>query len=171
MNMNQKGFTLIELVMVLVLMGVIAVIVAPKLGDVTGTKASAFKDKLKADIRYAQNIAMTRNRRTRVNLTNTIYSVTLDNSAANNCSSFAAVEDPAGAVTLSVALDTGSYTGITITPSIGCLEYDSLGSPYNCVGVAGPPCSTVPLAATMTVDVNNDPTMRVSVAMRTGAVN
>lgn len=169
--MNHKGFTLIELVMVLVLIGIVAVFVAPRLGNITTTNAGALRDKLRADIRYAQNLAMMKNNRTRVTLTNTTYAVTQDNSAASDCGSFAAVTDPAGEGNLSVVLDTGNYAGITITPSINCLEYDSLGRPYNCDGVVSPPCSTVPLAVTMTADVNGDATMRVSVTIQTGAVN
>lgn len=68
-----------------------------------------------------------------------------------------------------VTLNTGNYTGISIpAPSITCLEYDSLGRPYTCgAGV----CSIVPLAATMTADVNGNATMRVSITIQTGAVN
>ena len=64
--MNRKGFTFIELVMVIVLIGIIAVYAAPRLSNVTDTKAGAFVDKLRADIRYAQNLAMTGNQRYRV---------------------------------------------------------------------------------------------------------
>ncbi|HAK60447.1 MAG TPA: hypothetical protein DCO77_08710, partial [Nitrospiraceae bacterium] len=64
--MNHKGFTLIELVMILVLVGIIAAVAVPRMSDVTGTNASAFAGKLRADIRYAQNLAMTENQRYRV---------------------------------------------------------------------------------------------------------
>ena len=39
--MDYKGFTLIELVMIIVLLGIIAVFVAPRMPDVTSTKAAA----------------------------------------------------------------------------------------------------------------------------------
>jgi len=177
--MGRKGFTLIELVMVIMLIGIIAVFAAPRMVDVIGTKASAFRDKLKTDIRYAQNLAMTRNRRTRVYFNGTGpapvtapamgYTVGIDSSGTGDCSAFALAIDPAGGGNLSVTLDIGDYRGITVpAPSITCLEYDSLGRPYNCGGAA---CSLVLLAAAMTADVNNDATMRVSVAIQTGAVN
>lgn len=173
-RMQQKGFTLIELVMVLVLIGIIAVFVAPKLGDVTSTKAAALKDKLRADLRYAQNLAMTKNRRARVFFnvapapTPDGYAVVVDNSPAGDCSAFAAATDPAGGGNLSVTLDVGGYADITVAPSATCLEYDSLGRPYACGGAA---CSTAPLVVAMTADVNNDATMRVTVNIQTGAVN
>ncbi len=177
--MNLRGFTLIELVMVIVLIGIIAVFVAPRLPNITTTNAGAFVDKLRADIRYAQNLAMTRNRRTRVYFNGAGpapvtapvngYTVGTDSSVAGDCSAFALATDPAAGGGLSVILGLGEYTGITVpAPSANCLEYDSLGRPYTC-GVGA--CSAVPLAATMTADVNGDATMRVSVAIQTGAVN
>ncbi len=177
--MNRKGFTLIELVMVLVLIGIIAVFAAPRLGNVTATNAAAFAEKLRADIRYAQNLAMTRGKRTRVYFNGTGpapvmapaqgYTIGIDNSGTGNCSAFVLASDPAGGGNMLVTLNAGNFAGITIpAPSITCLEYDSIGRPYTCGAGA---CSKVPLAATMTADVNGDTTMRVSVTMQTGAVN
>jgi MSHA pilin protein MshC len=177
--MYHKGFTLIELVMVLVLIGIIAAVVAPRLGDMTSMKAGSFKDKLRADIRYAQNLAMTRGKRTRVYFNGTGpapvtapaqgYTVGIDNSGVGNCSTFVLASDPAGGGNLLVTLNAGMYTGITLpAPSITCLEYDSLGRPYACGAGA---CATTPLAVTMTADVNGSAAMRVSVTVQTGAVN
>jgi MSHA pilin protein MshC len=174
--MKNNGFTVIELVMVIVLIGIITVFAAPRMLDVTGTKASSFRDKLKADIRYAQNLAMTRNSRTRVYFNGTGpapaqgYAVGIDSSAANDCSAFVLAVDPAG-TTMLVTLNAGTYAGITVVPAppiMTCLEYDSLGRPYACGAGA---CSVVPMAAAMTMDVNGDATMRVSVTTQTGAVN
>ena len=63
---ENRGFTLAELVIIILLIGILAVFVAPRMLDVTSTKAAAFADKLRADIRYTQNAAMTANRRYRV---------------------------------------------------------------------------------------------------------
>ena len=63
---GDLGFTLIELVMIIVLVGLVAVMAAPRLADITGIKASATARKLQADISYAQDLAMTRNQRHRV---------------------------------------------------------------------------------------------------------
>jgi prepilin-type N-terminal cleavage/methylation domain-containing protein len=178
-SMDRKGFTLIELIMVMVLLGIMAAVVVPRLGNMTTTNAAAFPAKLRADIRYAQNLAMTRGKRTRVYFNGTGpapvtapaqgYSVGIDNSGTGNCSSFTLASDPAGGGNMLVTLNTGMYTGITIpAPSITCLEYDSLGRPYACGAGA---CATVPLAATMTADVNGNASMRVSVTIQTGVVN
>ena len=124
--MNDKGFTLVELVMVLVLIGIIAVVVTPKLGSVSSTKAPALADKLRADIRYAQNLAMTTSQRHRVYI-NTAPGPTPDGYAVVNVATGLVVQDPAGG-NLSVVLNAGDYAGITVSPN-AVIEFNSLGSP------------------------------------------
>jgi MSHA pilin protein MshC len=174
--MNSKGFTLIELVMILVLIGIMAVFAAPRLGTITATNAGAFADKLRTDIRYAQNLAMTRNSRARVyfNGTGTApnpgYAVVVDTSASRDCSSFTAAVDPVGSGNLSITLNSGSYTGITITPSMNCLEYDSLGRPYNCSAVPAN-CSSPAGGMTISINANAVVAATLTVTSGTGAVN
>lgn len=169
--MDRKGFTLIELIMVIVLIGILAAVAAPRLGNITVTNAGPFADKIRADIRYAQNLAMTKNKRTRVILTNTTYAVTQDNSVASNCSSFVAVTDPAGEGNLSIVLNTGNYAGITILPS-GCLEYDSLGRPYDCTLLPAPgACSTALSGMSISINANAALAATATVSAQTGAVN
>ncbi len=140
--MNSKGFTLIELVMVIVLLGIIAVFVAPRMLDVTGTKAEVFADKLLADIRTARNLAMSEGRRYRVYFNGmgsgapaNGYIVVNDADADGNWGEAGPGEialDPAGG-NLLVILNAGDYAGITVStppgPPAGIIEFDSLGRP------------------------------------------
>jgi MSHA pilin protein MshC len=176
--MDRKGFTIIELVVVIILIGIMAAFVAPRLGNIIGTNASAFTDKLRADIRYAQNLAMTRNSRTRVYFNGTGiapnpdgYAVVIDTSALRNCTGFTPAADPAGEVSLSVVLNTGNYAGITVTPAgMNCLEYDALGRPYNCNAV---PANCLSPASGLIISVNASAVVvdTVTVTIQTGAVN
>ncbi len=157
--MKNRGFTLIELVMIIVLLGILAVVAAPRLGNIASTNAGAFTDKLRADIRYAQNLAMTRNARFRVHFNsapapNPGYAVT---DGANT-----PVLDPAGGGNLSVVLNAGNYNGITVASPFPFIEFDSLGRPYNNAGVL------LAAAATLTVSPGAIP---VVVSPQTGAVN
>jgi len=167
--MNHKGFTLIELVIIIILIGIIAVVVAPKLGDVTTTKASSFRDKLKADIRYAQNLAMSQNRRYRVYFNtapapNPGYAVVNDANGNGTWGEAGEIAmDPAGGGNLSVTLNAGQYAGISIT-AVGFagnyVEFDSLGRPYDSGGL---------LAVSQSVTVTGGSS--VTVSPQTGAVN
>jgi hypothetical protein len=161
--------------MVIVFIGIIAVFAAPRLGDITAMNAAAFRDKLRADFRYVQNLAMTRNSRARVyfNGTGTApgagYAVVIDNSAMSNCSSFVPVSDPARGGNLTVTLMIGDYANIFVTANTTeCLEYDSLGRPYDCSANLAI-CSSTSSGATF--DVNGSAALRVTVTIQTGAVN
>ncbi len=155
--MNYKGFTLIELVMVIVLLGIMAAVVVPRFVNVSSMNAAAFADKLRADIRYAQNLAMARNQRYRVYV-NTAPAPTPNGYAVVNVSSGMVAQDPAGQGTLSVTLNTGQYAGITVnTPPGGYVEFNSLGA-----STAG---------ADVTITVNGDATLTVTITAQTGAVN
>jgi MSHA pilin protein MshC len=174
--MNNRGFTLLELVMVIVLLGIIAFYAAPRLGTVASANAGAFVDKLRVDVRYAQDLAMTRNKRSRVyfNGTGTApaagYAVVQDNSATSNCSSFAPAVDPAYYGNLAIALNTGSYAGITVVPTLTCLEYDSMGIPYDCSANLGI-CSATAGAMSVVVNGSGVAAGTVTVTAQTGAVN
>lgn len=164
---NQSGFTLIELVIIIVVLAIIAAVAIPRLGDVTSMKAAATAAKIKSDIRYAQELAMTRNRRTRVYFNGGLapaqgYAVAIDNSVLGTCSSFAVVADPTGSGNLSVTLSSGDYAGITV--SANCLEYNSLGKPYTC---GAGTCSSTASGSSITVNPGG---YSLTVSAETGAV-
>lgn len=172
--MDRNGFTLIELVMVIVLISIIAVFLAPRMVSVTSTNAGAFVDKLRADVRYAQGLAMTQNARSRVYFNNTGTAPTAGyavvSSNTTTCTAFSAAIDPAGTGNLTVTLNTGSYAGITVASTTNCLEYDSLGRPYDCIGNLGI-CSAVATGATITINGNGVAVGAIAVTTQTGAVN
>jgi len=141
--------------MVIVLIGILAVVAVPKLGDMKGMKAGAFVDKLEADIRYAQNLAMTRNNRYRVYF----------NAAPAPTPYGYAVTNNAGTVVenMSVVLNTGDYSGITVVSPFTYIEFDSLGRPYNDAGSL--------LAADAIITVLPGPGLSITIKPQTGAVN
>ena len=54
MDDDQRGFTLIELIMVMVVVGILAVFVAPRFFDANVFKSRGFADQVQATLRYAQ---------------------------------------------------------------------------------------------------------------------
>lgn len=132
---NQHGFTLIELVIIIVLLAILAAVAIPRMGDVASTKAAATAEKIKSDIRYAQELAMTQNRSYRVYFNASPapasgYAVV--NDANNNGTWGEAGEfapDPTGKGNLSVTLNSGDYAGVTASSSVNPIEFNSLGRP------------------------------------------
>lgn len=133
---SQEGFTLIEVVIILVLIAITGFFVAPRMLDVGGTKAGAFADKLRADIRHSRNLAMTENRRYRVYINAAPAPVPNGYAVVNDANgdgwgmtaASEIAQDPAGSGPLSVTLNAGDYAGITVAPN-GAIEFDSLGRP------------------------------------------
>jgi len=162
--LNHKGFTLTELVMVIILVSIIAVFAAPRLSNVSITESGVFKDKLRADIRYAQNLAMTQNQRYRVYI-NTAPGPTPNGYAVMNDANGNGIwgeaneiaQDPAGGGNLVVVLNSGTYAGITVsTPAGGYIEFDSLGQP------------TAGAGAVLTISPGGS---TITITSQTGAVN
>jgi len=169
--MRRNGFTIIELVMILVLLSILAVILAPQMLDVGAANAGAFADKLRTDIRYAQTLAMTRGQRYRVYLniapapSPSGYAVVYDTSAAKNWSSFGYIQDPVNGGNLNITLGSGQYSGITITsPATGYVEFNSLGTPSVGGGFSF-------VAGIGTITINASIATTVTVSDQTGAVN
>jgi MSHA pilin protein MshC len=170
---STQGFTLVEVIITLVVLGILGLIVIPRLGDNTAVKASATANKLRSDIAYAQSLAMTSGQRYRVyfNLSPSPaagYAVVNDavtpNGTWGEAGEFA--RDPASGNNLSLTLNTGDYAGITISAvgfSPRYVEFDTLGRPYS---------NGVLLAAATTVTVTGGSfTQTVTVTPQTGRVS
>jgi len=119
-----SGFTLIELIMVVVVLLVLAAVIAPKMTGVTGTRVNAASRKISADIRYAQELAIS---------TQTNHGVIFNASPANDYSIYQGttstiITDSFTGGAYTVQLNTGDYAGVTIDSGYQ-VEFDSLGSP------------------------------------------
>ena len=132
---NQHGFTLIELIIIIVLLAIMAAVAIPRMGDVTAMKAAATAEKLKSDIRYAQELAMTQNRSYRVYF-NTSPAPASGYAVVNNANGNGTwgeagefAPDPSGKGNLSVTLNSGDYAGVTASSSVNPIEFNSLGRP------------------------------------------
>lgn len=56
---NQSGFTLVELMIVVVLLSILAIFVTQNTSGLQGVNLGAASKKMQSDLRYAQNLAMT----------------------------------------------------------------------------------------------------------------
>lgn len=66
---NNRGFTIVELVVVIVILGIISAVMAPKFFDLQFYQNRAFKDELVAALQYAQKRAVAAQCDVRVEIT------------------------------------------------------------------------------------------------------
>ncbi|KAF0164707.1 MAG: MSHA pilin protein MshC [Rhodocyclaceae bacterium] len=75
----QPGFTLIELVTVMLLVGILAFVVLPRLELLRGFDEIGYRDKVKATLEYARKSAVAQRRNVRVALAGNNLTLTIDN--------------------------------------------------------------------------------------------
>ena len=113
---KQQGVTLLELVMVLVIIGVLAAIAAPRL-SLTDSSVHVQAAQIARDIRHIQMLAMNQGR--------TLIFQSLGNGYRCVDSTNAVISDPASQQAFNFGLENG------VTLAGGDLGFDSLGRPVN----------------------------------------
>lgn len=126
MIINRRGFTLIELVMVIVIIAVLAVVVSFSSGSIRLVGAA---NKLMFDLRYAQQLAISRQVRCGVsfNPSGNSYFVYIGDTGT-------LATDPHTGSNLSIDFDTDSdYDGISLSSTNfgNQVSFDAAGAPYN----------------------------------------
>lgn len=139
---RQRGFTLVELVMVLVILGVLAVFALPRMLGSSDTAARGLHDSTLSYLRYAHKTAIAQRRTVCVSFTNTTVSLRIANAAPSyNCASPSGVVLNGADGNASVSVSGATYTAATVN-GVVCLatpaafSFDGLGQPVNSGGVA-----------------------------------
>jgi MSHA pilin protein MshC len=135
--MAQRGFTLIELIMVMVMLGVLAAVAAPKIFDVSAFNARGFHDQTMAYLRFAQKTAVAQRRTVCVSFSSS--SLTLSIAAATgsyDCASAATLTGPQGESP--VLLSAKSSVSYGTVPA-AAFSFDALGQPISSTGLAVSP--------------------------------
>lgn len=139
---RQQGFTLVELVMVLVILGVLAVFALPRILGSSDTAARGLHDSTLSYLRFAHKTAIAQRRTVCVAFTNTTVSLRIANTAGGyDCSGANGGVLNGADGKQSVSVSGASYSAATVN-GIACLatpaafSFDGLGQPVNGSGVA-----------------------------------
>ena len=140
-RVGMAGFTLVELIMVMVIVGILAIAVVPRFFDANVFKSRGFADQVQASLRYAQKQAIAQHRNVCVAVTPTDISLTIakDSGATNPCNQPNLVS-PSGqpsscsSSTYKICTPSSSIT-LTLTPaSPSTFVFDALGKPWDAAG-------------------------------------
>lgn len=111
-GLSQRGFTMNELVMVLVIGGVLAAFVAPKLVSFMGVRDDAWRDALASSMRMAQKFAVGHRRLVCATVTNTTVSLRIASAnPATACNTD--LLGPNGSTTFAAASNSQATTVVT----------------------------------------------------------
>lgn len=136
---HVAGFTITELVVVIVIVGILAAVVVPRWSGSTGFEERGFRDEVAAALRYAQKSAIAARRGVCVSFSTTTLSAAMDSAfGANDCS--IPLVGPAGVALSVVASGDASFVGAPAT-----LRFDSLGRPDSGLNLGFTNLSELPL--------------------------
>jgi MSHA pilin protein MshC len=133
LRVGLRGFTLIELIMVIVILGVLAVFAAPRLLNTSDFTARGFHDETLSLLRYAQKVAIAQRRTVCVTFTPSSASLTMASTAATfDCATATALSGPKGETPPTVT----AKAGVGYSPTPGAFNFDGLGQPIASDGSA-----------------------------------
>ncbi len=136
----QAGFTLVELVMVMVVIGILATVAASRMTERESFDARALADQSQTMLHYAQKLAVAQNRPVYVRLDGSSIALCFNNTT---CASANRVIQPLGNnsgnnVTKAACANDSSWycegvpspLTLVTTPSVSGFYFDALGKPY-----------------------------------------
>jgi MSHA pilin protein MshC len=158
----QRGFTLAELVIVMVIVGVLSAVAVPRLFNQSEFAGRGGRDFLASGLRYAQKSAIALRRNVCVDVAGSTVAATIAAAPGSDqpCDAGAALLHPAN--NLSYADPANALPGGATVTASASVVFDALGRP-----LAAP---ATPLAATMTIAVAGA-AVPVSIEPETGLVH
>jgi MSHA pilin protein MshC len=142
---RARGFTLIELIMVMVMLGVLAVFAAPRVFNRNDFEARGFHDQTLGVLRFAQKTAIAQRRAVCVTFTINSLTLTIANAeAVATCTN--ALNGPTGLPTLTAPAN------VTYATTPVAFRFDGLGQPLTGTNTPAPRTINV-VNATGTISV------------------
>ncbi len=122
---SYSGFTLVELIIVIVIIGIIATVSAPRFAKISSFEQRGFFDESLSAVRYAHKLAIASGCNIQVQFTTSSYALMRDaNCNTGNPPSFSQpVRDPAGGGNFSATAPSGIVLGAST------FYFDKIGKP------------------------------------------
>lgn len=132
-NISATGFTLVELIAVMVIVGILAVFAMPRLANLQSIDVRASADEVAAAVRYAQKLAIAQQRQIFVNLNAASGQICLDYvGATGGCAAGVnAVPSPYSGGRYQAPAKAGS---VVLASNPAPFFFNALGAPFNALG-------------------------------------
>ena len=117
-----RGFTLVELVLIIMLLGILSFFAGARLNDRDQANARGFAEQVASTLRFAQKAAIAQRRNVYVNIDTSTRRVRACLDAATTC--VTPLASPGGG-----SLDVTGASGVTLTSGSTQFSFDALGRP------------------------------------------
>jgi MSHA pilin protein MshC len=125
----SSGFTLVELIVTLILVGILAVVAIPKLAGLSAYNTLGFYDRVASGIRFAQKQAIAKRKNVCANFTGNSVTFRFASSAGAAAPCDADLTGPNGEAPYVLAPDPRGVGAVIFSPTPTDFQFDALGRP------------------------------------------
>jgi MSHA pilin protein MshC len=159
---TARGFTLIELIVTMIVVGILAFTVLPRFSTLNAFDAAGFADQVQSVIRFGQKTAIAQRRNVSITYATNAASICSYTGAAAPCN--ANCSGAAGVATVSLPGGSFRSAGSSTTMAGGTLCFDAVGKPYRGLAAIVAPFSIV-------VNDGGSPLRAIVIEQETGYVH